>query len=49
MKTKEKIIILNLTKDDRKLLKSIDNSLKAIQKGEVQELIIENLKKRKIV
>ena len=47
MKGKGKVKILNLTKHDRELLKSIDKSLKDIQKGRVKELVIEGLRKHK--
>lgn len=43
----KRLKVIKLTKSDRDLLKSIDTSLKAIQKGEVKELIIEQLKKQK--
>ncbi len=47
MKGKEHLKILKLTKSDRELLKSIDKSLKDVQKGRVKELIVEELKKHR--
>lgn len=47
MKGKEKIKVVVLTEKDRKLLESINKSLKDIQKGKVKEFIVEELKKHK--
>lgn len=44
---KEKIKVVVLTERDRKILMSINKSLKNIQKGKVKELIVEKLNKHK--
>lgn len=44
---KEKIKVVVLTEKDRKLLMSIDKSLKDIQKGKFKELIVNKLNKHK--
>ena len=47
MKEKENIKVIVLTEKDRKLLTSINKSLKDIQKGRVSEFIVEQLKRHK--
>lgn len=47
MRKKDNIKVVVLTEKDRKLLESINKSLKDIQKGRVSELLIEELKKHK--
>ena len=47
MVKKENIKVVVLTGKDRKLLQSINKSLKDIQKGRVSELLVEELKKHK--
>lgn len=46
-KDNEKLKVIVLTDKDRKLLQSINKSLKDIQRGKVKEFIIEELKKHK--
>lgn len=47
MKAKENVKVIVLTEKDRKLLTSINKSLKDIQKGRVSEFIVEQLKRHK--
>jgi len=47
MGKKENIKVVVLTEKDRKLLKSINRSLKDIQKGKVSELLVEELRRHK--
>ncbi len=47
MKEKGDIKVIVMTEKDRKLLTSINKSLKDIQRGRVSELIVEQLKRHK--
>ncbi len=47
MKEKGDIKVIVMTEKDRKLLTSINKSLKDIQKGRVSEFIVEQLKRHK--
>jgi hypothetical protein len=47
MARKEKLKVVVLTQKDRKLLESINRSLKDIQKGRVKEFLAEELKRHK--
>jgi hypothetical protein len=43
---KENVKVLVLTEKDRRLLESIDKSLKDIKKGRVKEFLVKKLKSR---